>query len=264
MAIISGLSATVTFDLTLPITPGGPNVNCYYAEDVQEQTIEAGTFIGSVARGGSVNYRKLSVTPHGSTTHTECYGHISDDPQATLYHCYQGLIQEALLVSLPVERLPNGDRVITLSAVRSAWQSYLDKSPKGSSNNNVNALVIRTLPNGDTKCNAQHSGKNPVYPEPGIGRFLAEIGIQHWLIDLPSVDRELDGGVLANHNGFWQTDLAQLSPYKNVAADGRKNATITELIFVPDVVADGSYSLVLAPMALLSDAAPSRVLLLKA
>ena len=50
----------------------------------------------------------------------------------------------------------------------------------------------------------------------------------HLLLDLPSVDREEDDGVLAAHHAFWDfprtTDLQR---------------TITELLFVPDEVRDG-------------------------
>jgi arylformamidase len=32
---------------------------------------------------------------------------------------------------------------------------------------------------------------------------LRSIGVRHLLVDLPSVDREEDGGVLAAHHAFW-------------------------------------------------------------
>ena len=53
------------------------NPNCYYAEQPKETTIEMGSFIGEVSKGGSVNYSKVSLTPHGNGTHTESYGHLS-------------------------------------------------------------------------------------------------------------------------------------------------------------------------------------------
>jgi hypothetical protein len=75
--------------------------------------------------------------------------------------------------------------------------------------------------------------------------FLAErllcffaSGIQHLLIDLPSVDKEKDEGKLLAHKAFWNvTDVNDLN------LDARLEATITEMIYVPDNVADGSYLL---------------------
>lgn len=242
-------------DLTLPLTPGGPNVNCYYADEVTDTTIEAGSFIGSVAQGGSVNYRRLGLTPHGNGTHTECYGHISDNPTATLYNCHHDFVLEALLVSVPLTTLPNQDLVFTLASLQQAIVEVggIAAMPK--------ALIVRTLPNLDSKCQAQYSGKNPPYPEPGIGSWLASQGVMHWLVDLPSVDRERDNGVLANHKGFWQVSDRGSNGYRNQAAQAREQATITELTYIPDHVKDGRYRLYLMPMALHSDAAPSRILI---
>jgi hypothetical protein len=68
--------------------------------------------------------------------------------------------------------------------------------------------------------------------------FLRESGIQHLLIDLPSVDKEKDEGKLLAHKAFWNvTDVNDLN------LDARLEATITEMIYVPDNVADGSYLL---------------------
>jgi hypothetical protein len=68
--------------------------------------------------------------------------------------------------------------------------------------------------------------------------FLRESGIQHLLIDLPSVDKEKDEGKLLAHKAFWNvTDVNDLN------LDARLEATITEMIYVPDNVVDGSYLL---------------------
>ena len=59
-------------DISLPLKEGAENPNCYWAEPVKFETIVADNFIGSVQRGGPVNYQKLTLTPHGNGTHTEC------------------------------------------------------------------------------------------------------------------------------------------------------------------------------------------------
>jgi len=79
---------------------------------------------------------------------------------------------------------------------------------------------------------------------------MASVGIEHLLLDLPSVDRESDGGALAAHRAFWRYPDAP-----------RMEATITEFIYVPDAVVDGLYYLNLQVAPFENDASPSRPVL---
>lgn len=226
-------------DLTIPMTLGDQNPNCYYAENPQAEVIRFGeSFVGSVAEGGSCNYLRLHLTPHGNGTHTESYGHISKDlfPVAD---CLDKPFYTALVVSLSPEEL-NGDKVLRTAALAEQL-----------GNHRPEALILRTLPNEiERKKKEKYSGTNPPYPEPGMGLWLRERGVQHWLLDLPSVDREEDGGVLQNHHDFW-----------NFPEAPREKATITELIAVPDILRDGLYLLQLTVPRILVDAVPSRAVL---
>jgi hypothetical protein len=86
--------------------------------------------------------------------------------------------------------------------------------------------------------------------------FLRESGTQHLLIDLPSVDKEKDEGKLLAHKAFWNvTDVTNLN------SDARLEATITELIYVPDAIPDGSYLLNLQIASFENDASPSKPIL---
>jgi hypothetical protein len=76
---------------------------------------------------------------------------------------------------------------------------------------------------------------------------MSDENIQHLLLDLPSVDREEDGGALAAHKAFWK-----------YPEDPRTKATITELIYVDNVVPDGLYLLQIQIAAMELDASPSR------
>jgi arylformamidase len=76
------------------------------------------------------------------------------------------------------------------------------------------------------------------------------LGLDHLLIDLPSVDRESDGGKLLAHKAFWQF------PERI-----RKNCTITELVYVADTIQDGLYFLNLQITSLEMDASPSKPVL---
>ena len=77
--------------------------------------------------------------------------------------------------------------------------------------------------------------------------YLVKSGVQHLLLDLPSVDREEDGGKLLSHRAFWQYPEAT-----------RAYATITEMVFVPNTVKDGLYLLNLQTTSLDLDASPSK------
>src|SRR5690606_9918658 len=134
---------------------------------------------------------------------------------------------------------PNGDLVIMLEDVKPHFSS---EKPED--------IILRTLPNAEAKKTTHYSGTNPTYLEPALAQFLVENGVEHLLVDLPSVDREEDGGELLAHHAFWQY------PH-NI----RQNATITELIFVPDAVKDGLYLLNIQLTSLTLDASPSKPVL---
>jgi hypothetical protein len=86
-------------------------------------------------------------------------------------------------------------------------------------------------------------------------RAIVAAGIEHLLVDTPSIDRTHDGGRLTTHRIFW--GMAE----DNRPAATRRRATVTEMIFVPAAVADGLYALALHLPPFVTDAAPSRPLL---
>lgn len=221
--------------ISIPIKNGSNNPNCYWAEDVKFEIIRTDDFVGSVAEGGSVNYQKLTITPHGNGTHVECYGHITNSgttvsSQLNNYHFY------TQLVSLTPELTKDGDSIIQLN----------DKLKKLSFEG-VKAFIIRTLPNNEEKLTRSYSGTNPTYLSKELIDFLVSKGIDHLLIDLPSLDKEIDSGVLASHNAFW-----------GLPNNIRAHATVTELVYIPDYIPDGNYLLNLQTIDLEMDAAPCK------
>jgi len=115
---------------------------------------------------------------------------------------------------------------------------------------NFEALVIRTLPNDDLKLRMNYSGNNPPYMEHQAISWLVDNGIDHLLIDLPSIDREEDGGHLLAHKAFWEFP-------DNI----QSHRTISELIYVPNSIKDGDYFLNIQITALQMDASPSKPVL---
>lgn len=222
-------------DLSIPLRSGSENPKAWWAPDPRFEPVKMGDFIGSVSKGGSVNFFNVFLNPHGNGTHTESLGHISSQQESInqhlkTYHCI------AQVLSVTPNRLDRGDQVIPAS-------TFADIEP------NIEALIIRTLPNSG-KLKKDYSGSNAPYYEPEGLAQLAKKGIKHLLVDLPSVDREEDDGKLAAHRAFWE--------YPD---NPRLAATISELVYVPDEIADGVYLLNLQIPPFELDAAPSRPVL---
>jgi arylformamidase len=231
-------------DISIPLRSGEANPNAFGVQNPDFTPFRAGGFVGSVAEGGACNCENLFLNPHGNGTHTECVGHITNE-RVTINQCLKQFFAIASLVTITPETASSGafkgDKVITEKHIRAAVKSL---------HTDVNALVIRTAPNLGEKAFMRYGGTNPTYLTEGAASALAVSGIQHLLIDLPSVDREEDGGKLLAHHAFWE------HPYNT-----RFHATITELIFVPETVPDGAYLLNLHIASIESDASPSKPVL---
>lgn len=225
-------------DLSLVLCNGLDNPNCFWAPPVEFSPVVAGDFVGSTERGGPVNFFNIRLNPHGNGTHTECVGHIARE-RYVLHACLREHHFLAKVVSLYPRPTDNGDRVIFRDQMEEVFRAGEAK-----------AFVLRTLPNDDLKKTRNYSGTNPPYLHHEAVAFLVECGVQHLLLDLPSVDREEDGGQLRAHRAFWQYPHAV-----------RKQCTITEMIFVPDAVKDGYYLLNLQTTSLDLDASPSKPVL---
>lgn len=262
-------------DISIPLQAGNHNVNCYYAEEPTFETIRfEGTFIGSVAEGGACNYQRISLTPHGNGTHTECYGHLNNQEKnkVTINQSLKTFWFVARLISLEPTKITENhlqsDEFSQLKEIAEVndevvLRKHLEEKLNEIENKDnltlpYEALIIRTLPNLENKKTRQYSGQNPPYLEPSIGSFLADKNINHLLLDLPSVDREWDKGKLSVHKGFWNI---LTKDNKNDFSEVRKNATITELIFVDNEIKDGVYLLNLQIPSLEIDAAPSKPVL---
>jgi arylformamidase len=225
-------------DISIPLRAGEENVSAWYVDPVKIEPVRKGRWVGDVRQGGSVNFRNISFNPHGNGTHTECVGHISQE-EYTINQCLKKFFFLAELITVLPDELPNGDRVIT--------RTHVEKALAGAK---PEAVVIRTLSNPPEKINIHYSNTNPVYLHHEAALFLHEIGVDHLLLDVPSVDREEDGGALLGHRAFWQYPMhTQLQ------------RTITELIYVPNNVIDGSFLLNLQIASFENDASPSKPVL---
>jgi arylformamidase len=216
-------------------------------------------FSGSVATGASCNCSRLELIPHCHGTHTECVGHLTLEPLDAV-RVVPLAPQPAWLLSIAPERAADSaegsdpapapdEQLLTRRALLAAWPATPPFVPT--------ALIIRTLPNLPAKRYRDYDREPAAFLSLEAAAWLVERGILHLVVDLPSVDRARDGGRLAAHRRFFG-----LPPGSVRLGDARRPlATITELAYVEDAVADGPYLLTLQLPALAGDAAPSRPVL---
>ena len=234
-------------DLAKPIDISIPvgQVKCFYAPDAKAEPFEAEDFVGSVSAGSPVNFYNLFLNPHGNGTHTEGLGHItlaheSVNAQLKSFHFI------ALLVSVPIYK-HKIDSIVNLENFKKNCPCEIPK-----------ALLIRTLPNDQSKLSKDYSGTNPPYLEQALIKYLVNEGVEHLIVDLPSVDREQDEGKLVGHKTFWK-----ISDVEDTHSNERNHCTITELVYLPDEIKDGLYLLNLQIPSIHLDAVPSKPVLYK-
>lgn len=226
-------------DLSFPLKSGSDNPTAWYCGPVSMEPVQGEGFVGAVSQGGSVNFRTITFNPHGQGTHTESYGHIAPE----IFPVNQSLTQfffPAVVVTILPE--PYGEDLrLTTSAIAAALRNY---------SIGFKAIILRTSHSSSGPLVKDYSHTNPPYLEEEAAAYLRDLGVEHLLIDLPSVDREVDDGALLAHRAFW-----------NYPEAPRENATITELIHVPAALADGPYLLLLMLLNIENDASPSRPIL---
>ena len=225
-------------DVSMSLVASPKNVRAWYVDEPKFTPVRKNGFLGSVSEGGDVNFRDIFFNPHGHGTHTECYGHISQE----IYSVNKSLtafFYKATLVSICPKVLANGDHIISA-----------EQFPTDMNKEFCEAILIRTLPNELEKCNKNYSGSNPPYLDLSLIPLFKTLNVKHLLLDLPSVDREEDKGELAFHHAFWE-----------VPKNPNSERTITELIFVASSIKDGNYLLEMQLAPFENDASPSRPVL---
>lgn len=228
-------------DLSHALHDGAGQLRAWWVDPVRMEPVRNGDITYAVKSGSPVNFRNVFFNPHGHATHTESVGHIAPEVFPVGEQLKRYFFTAQLISVRPEERrAPDAktDQVITLEQLRSAVN---ERPPE--------ALILRTLPQVDNT-SRDWSGSNPTYLQSTACAWLRSIGVKHLLLDLPSVDREEDGGVLAAHHAFWD--------FPNTVDHER---TITELLNIPSGVRDGDYLLELQVAHFMNDAAPSRPIL---
>lgn len=238
-----------------------------------------------VRESASVNcWQWHQYCPHANGTHTETLGHITPtgrpsiqdlldvDSIPILQPCLvlhvhatrqsdvveskkeEQFVQEKekqdLLKNVEFKNIEREDHIVELQSVQSKVHRFLqdttDSSPK--------AIVLMVHWPGMSPLNTEqgkdYSNTNPAYIHPEVMLYLRH-HFHHVLVNLPSVDKEQDGGQLASHRAFF---LPQDS-------DSNMGRTITELCRSVDM-AEGWYQLNLQLLRSDMDASPSRPVLM--
>lgn len=229
-----------TADLSQPLADLSLAVSdiarAWYIDAPTFTPVVLGDWTGSVASGGSVNFFNIGFNPHAHGTHTETAGHITMERHSINKHFNTPMSVAAVL------HLEPHDGLVTFERFQEHWDALAltERKPE--------AVILKT--DFSTEENKEYSGTDWPYLQSDIGAFLLEKGVEHLLIDQPSVDQEEDGGALACHHSFWGP-----TPEQSL------HRTITELIRVPANVAEGLYLLNLQVAPIDNDAAPSRPVL---
>ncbi|WP_158542484.1 cyclase family protein [Lujinxingia litoralis] len=249
-------------ELAQPLDFYGAQPQAFGLGRASARAVEGGSFVGDVRRGGSVNCEAVELIAHGHGTHTECAGHITGERMAVGSLAPEALIPATLLrvKTCALEECPEhtagisapGDRVISAAALQAA---LVRAAAPGEF---VRAILIATAGPGAAIPLRDYSGTNPAYFTAEAIAWLLARGCEHLLVDLPSIDREDDGGTTPAHHAYFGVD-----PQGGLDQAGRRR-TITEMIAVPDDLEEGAYFLSLRFARFLLDAAPSRPVLYRA
>lgn len=226
-------------DISIPLRASKSNTNAWYIDKPKIEPVVLDGWIGSVKEGADVNFNNIYFNPHAHGTHTESVGHITKQFYS-INNCLKRFMFTAEVITVAPE-IEGSDKVISKKQI-----AYLLKRKK------PEALVIRTMPNTVDKKSRQYSNTNWPYLTEEAALYIREKGIEHLLIDLPSVDKEKDNGKLLSHKAFWGFN-------ENI----RTEATITEFIYVSNTIEDGSYILNLQIASFENDATPSKPVLYK-
>ena len=250
-----------SFDISIPYEFNGKQPNFYDVKRGQIKYLESAGTTYSVAKGSGCNVPEISMNIHCSGTHTECVGHILEKP-GDIGILLRDIIIPGLLItvsSIPFDDslesyhcdVRGDEQVISKKLIQNEVEKLEEYQPQ--------ALIIRTTPNSEQKKYYRYTQHTPPFFTNDALRFINSIGVNHIVVDLPTIDRMEDNGILGNHRIFWGGE-------NNIQADvnTKSNSTITEFAFIADDVPDGFYFLNLQLPHFVCDAAPSRPILLKA
>ncbi len=248
-----------------PVTNEPNQPNHFAANAATGRPMRTNGFIGDTEQGGSCNVNELTINPHCNGTHTETIAHICDS-NSELSVKIDAISPAPLMPCMVVSVIPEtvsdtiadtytpvfkpGDQIISRAALENALVEFDDEQ--------LQCVVVRTLPNDSSKWTRVYDENHqPPYFSRDATLYMNERGVEHLVLDIPSLDRLHDDGLLTCHHLFWQVTEGshQASP------NSLLHKTITEMAYISEEIEDGFYFINLQLPAFINDAAPSRPVL---
>ncbi|MGH8274199.1 MAG: cyclase family protein [Gammaproteobacteria bacterium] len=237
--------APTASDLAIPLNFDGDGPRAFGAEAAHIAALASPAFSGRVETGASCNASVLSLAPHGNGTHTETVAHL----------CTSGPDVPSLLTG--------GWMPAWLASAEARGEmkaAPLHDALVAACDCGCTAFILRTQPNTVDKLSRRYTrNAPPPWLAAETASAIAAAGIDHLLVDLPSLDR-LDDAALPAHRAFFGLPAAS----REARAAKRPHATVTEFIYAADELTDGLYLLDLQVPRWRLEAVPSRPLVLPA
>jgi kynurenine formamidase len=255
------IDAKNPIDIAIPLDFGGAQPNAFGVEKATAKACQTGGLIGDTRRGGSCNFEDYKFIPHCNGTHTECVGHITRE-RISIYQSLVDSFVPATLLSVAPENALQTEEDYPVKLGEDDWlltKKSLQNALENARENWLDGLVIRTLPNDESKKRRAYMEDAPPFFSTEAIKYIAEKGVNHLLVDMPSIDRAFDEGGLSNHRIFWKVGAEESATNESSLIHN----TVTEMIFVADEIEDGAYLLNLQIAAFVADASPSRPRLYK-
>ena len=249
-----------SIDISIPYNFNGAQPNFYNVNPGKLTPLKFGETLYSVADGAGCNVSEISMNIHCTGTHTEYVGHLLEDP-GDIGMVLKDILIPAVLITVHPKlfndlkesyhcSINDNELVISAEAISTKFGDWQDDKPQ--------ALIIRTTPNTEDKKYHQFiKTPPPFFTNDALG-LISKLDIKHLVVDVPSIDRKSDNGILGNHRIFWGDG-------SNPKGEINSNSinTITELAYIQDEVIDGFYFLNIQLPHFQCDAAPSRPFLMK-
>ena len=240
-------------DISIPIDSIKKGPSFYDENPVKINYYKSNDKEWSVKEEAPCNIPIINLNIHCGSTHTECRSHITKE-ELSVTDCVSNSFTPCYLISIKPSnnikddsyhyKIDKNDLMIT--------RDVLYQKLKNINNQFIKSLIIRTLPNSKTQLTKNYNTNNNAFLSNEAICYLKSIGVKNLIVDLPSIDRYDDGGLLGNHKIFWDINKKECN-----------NNTITELAYINDKIKDGEYLLSLNIMNLKLDASPSRPIIYK-
>lgn len=248
-------------EISIPVIFNGEQPNTYNVDKATSKAFETGDFIGDTRRGGGCNFEEYKIVPHCNGTHTECVGHISFE-RISINNTLKDVFIPSTLISItPEKAFDTNDNYIPQKNETDflITKKILLGKLETIDHNFLKSLIIRTLPNEDSKKSRDYMNNHPPFFSIEAMEYIVSLNIQHLLIDIPSVDRTFDEGKLTAHHIYWNVKKES----HEVDMNNHSLKTITEMIYASNEISDGNYIVNIQIPDFVADAAPSRVFIYK-